>query len=77
MYVYPGVLYPHRCESEWLKRSVEPAGMWMAEQGLINPEFRSYAADLGLKSGHANLPIGGFLDAIQENGVPGIAVQHS
>jgi hypothetical protein len=26
-----------------------------------------------LKSGYANLPIGGLLDAIQENGVPGIA----
>jgi hypothetical protein len=48
----------------------------MAEQGLIKPEFRRYAANLGLKCGHANLPIGGLLDAILENGVPGIAVQH-
>jgi hypothetical protein len=31
--------------------------------------------NLGLKSGNANLPIGGLLGAIQENGVPGIAAQ--
>jgi hypothetical protein len=30
---------------------------------------------LVLKSGCANLPIGGWQDAIQENGVPGIAAQ--
>jgi len=28
-----------------------------------------------LKSGFANLPIGGFYNAIQENGVPGIAAK--
>jgi hypothetical protein len=28
-----------------------------------------------LKSGYANLPIGGLLDAIRENGVPRIAAQ--
>jgi hypothetical protein len=28
---------------------------------------------MGLKSGNANLPIGGLPDAIQENGVPRIA----
>jgi hypothetical protein len=33
--------------------------------------------ELGLKSGNANLQIGGLEDAIQENGVPGIAAQQS
>jgi hypothetical protein len=32
---------------------------------------------LGLKSGYANLPIGGSQDAIPENGVPGIAALQS
>jgi hypothetical protein len=49
--------------------------MWMAEERLIKIEFRSYAANLGLKCGHANLPIGGLLDAILDNGVPGMAAQ--
>jgi hypothetical protein len=31
--------------------------------------------ELGLKSGYANLRIGGLRDAIQENGVPGIAAK--
>jgi hypothetical protein len=30
-----------------------------------------------LRSGYANLPIGGLQDAIQENGVPGIAAKQS
>jgi hypothetical protein len=29
--------------------------------------------NLGLKAGYANLQIGGFYDAIQENGVPVLA----
>jgi hypothetical protein len=76
MYVYPERFSPCGSEGEGLQKNVEPAGMWMAEQGLIKPEFRRYAANLGLKCGHAILPICGLLDAIQENGVPGIAVQH-
>jgi hypothetical protein len=46
----------------------------MAEERLMKLEFRSYAANLGLKCGRANLPIGGLLDAILDDGVPGMAV---
>ena len=37
------------------------------------PEFPGRFGNLGLNSGYANLQIGGLQDAIQENGVPGIA----
>jgi hypothetical protein len=39
--------------------------------------LRYFARGCGGESGNANLPIGGFQDAIQENGVPGIVAKLS
>jgi hypothetical protein len=41
------------------------------------PEFGSRCWNLALKSGYANLQIRGLRDAIQENGIPGIARKQS
>ncbi len=45
--------------------------------GATKSEFRSSFGNLGLKSGYANLQIGGLHHAILENGVPGIAAKQS
>jgi len=41
------------------------------------PQFISRLGVRATRPGHANLPIGGSQDAIQENGVPGICTKHS
>jgi len=44
-------------------------------QKLDHPEFQPWCANWWLKTGNANLPIGDFNNAIQENGVPGSPMQ--
>jgi hypothetical protein len=68
-----GRSHPKDVEPTWMGDSI---GRWEGDYFIVDTiglNDKSWLGNLELKSGYANLQIGGSQDAIQENGVPGNA----